>query len=129
MPLSEELLELLRHYWRAARPKVWLFPSARDASRAMDIKSAQRWYYLARDAAGIAKRGGIHTLRHCYATHLLEAGYDLHSLSQWLGHGYLSTTTRYLHLARPDLPEGARRAPLALLGALPKYDKPHDKPH
>ena len=129
MPLSEELLALLRSYWHTERPRSWLFPAARDASRGVDVKSAQRWYYLARDAAGITKRGGIHTLRHCYATHLLEAGYDLHSLSQWLGHGYLSTTTRYLHLARPDLPEGARRAPLALLGALPKQDKRHDKPH
>jgi site-specific recombinase XerD len=129
VPLSAELLALLRSYWHSERPRSWLFPAARDASRAVDIKSAQRWYYLARDGAGITKRGGIHTLRHCYATHLLEAGFDLHSLSQWLGHGYLSTTTRYLHLARPDLPEGARRAPLALLAALPKHDKTHDKPH
>ena len=125
VPLSEELLALLRDYWRVARPQAWLFPAARDASRAIDCKSAQRWYYLARDGAGITKRGGIHTLRHCYATHLLEAGFDLHSLSQWLGHGYLSTTTRYLHLARPDLPDGARRAPLALLAALHEHPTQH----
>ncbi len=125
VPLSAELLALLRDYWRVARPQAWLFPAARDASRAIDCKSAQRWYYLARDGAGITKRGGIHTLRHCYATHLLEAGFDLHSLSQWLGHGYLSTTTRYLHLARPDLPDGARRAPLALLAALHEHPTQH----
>jgi site-specific recombinase XerD len=83
------------------------------------VQQAQRWYCRARDAAGITKIGGIHTLRHCYATHLLEAGVDLYSLQQWLGHNHVSTTTRYLHLARPDLPEGARRAPLALLAALP----------
>jgi integrase/recombinase XerD len=118
VPLSEELLELLRQYWRAARPRDWMFPAARDAGRALDIKSAQRWYYFARDAAGITKRGGIHTLRHAYATHLLEAGYDLYSLQQWLGHNFVSTTTRYLHLARPDLPDGAKRKPLALLSAL-----------
>ncbi len=73
----------------------------------------------ARARAGITKRGGIHTLRHCYATHLLEAGADLHSLSQWLGHRHVSTTSRYLHLARPDAPDGARRDPLKLLAALP----------
>ena len=124
VPLSEELLALLRDYWRAARPQAWLFPAARDARRAIDCKSAQRWYYLAKGGAGITKRGGTHALRHCYVTHLLEAGFDLHSLSQWLGHGYLSTTTRYLHLARPDLPDGARRKPLALLAALHEQPAP-----
>jgi integrase/recombinase XerD len=119
VPLSAEVLELLRRHWRAEHPPSWLFAAKRDASRALDIKSAQRWYYQARDSAGITKHGGIHTLRHCYATHLLEAGVDLHCLSQWLGHGYLSTTARYLHLARPDVPDGARRTPLALLAALP----------
>lgn len=124
VPLSGEMLQVLRSYWRAERPVNWLFPAQRDTSRALDTKSAQRWYYLARDAAGITKQGGIHTLRHCYATHLLEAGVDLHCLSQWLGHGYLSTTARYLHLARPEVPDGARRTPLALLGALPQHTTP-----
>ena len=124
VPLADDLLERLRDYWHAARPREWLFPAARDASRPLDIKSAQRWYHLARAAAGITKQGGIHSLRHCYATHLLEAGVDLHCLSQWLGHRWLSTTARYLHLARPDLPDGARRAPLSLLGALPPPSPP-----
>jgi len=119
VPLSAEVLQLLRRHWRAEHPCSWLFAAQRDASRALDIKSAQRWYYQAKGSAGITKQGGIHTLRHCYATHLLEAGVDLHCLSQWLGHGYLSTTARYLHLARPDVPDGARRTPLALLAALP----------
>jgi len=124
VPLADDLLEQLRDYWHAARPREWLFSAARDASRPLDPKSAQRWYYLARDAAGITKVGGIHTLRHCYATHLLEAGVDLHCLSQWLGHGWMSTTARYLHLARPDLPDGARRTPLSLLGGLPPPSPP-----
>ena len=119
VPLSAELLELLRHYWRATRPVGWLFPASRDARQPLQLQSAQRWYYHARDAAGITKSGGVHTLRHCYATHLLEAGVDLHCISQWLGHRHVSTTTRYLHLVRPDVPDGARRTPLALLGALP----------
>ncbi len=119
VPLSAELLDLLRLYWRSAHPRQWLFGAATDANRSLNIEQAQRWYYRARAAAGITKAGGIHTLRHCYATHLLEAGVDLHSISQWLGHGHVSTTARYLHLARPDAPDGARRAPLALLASLP----------
>ena len=77
---------------------------------------AQRWYRRACAQAGNTKHGGIHTLRHCYfthckATHLLEAGVGLHSLQQWLGHGHIATTMRYLHLARPDAPDAARRQP------------------
>jgi site-specific recombinase XerD len=119
VPLSADLLEALRLYVQAVRPRPWLFAAATDASRPLNVEQAQRWYHRARDAAGITKAGGIHSLRHCYATHLLEAGVDLHSISQWLGHGHVSTTARYLHLARPDTPDGARRAPLALLSGLP----------
>lgn len=119
VPLSEDVLQLLRTWWRSSHCRPWLFAGVRDACRCIDTSSAQRWYYLARDGAAITKRGGIHSLRHAYATHLLEAGVDLYSLQQWLGHNHVSTTTRYLHLTRPDAPEGARRAPLALLGALP----------
>ncbi len=119
VPLAADLLETLRGYWRTARPQQWLFPGYDDVAQPVDIKTAQRWYRRARTAAGISKAGGIHTLRHCYATHLLEAGVDLHSISQWLGHRHVSTTARYLHLARPDAPDGARRAPLALLSSLP----------
>jgi integrase/recombinase XerD len=119
VPLAPDVLELLRTWWHSAHPRHWLFTGRRDDTRALDHGSAQRWYHRARVAAGIGKGGGIHTLRHCYATHLLEAGVDLHSLSQWLGHNHVSTTTRYLHLARPDAPDGARRDPLKLLGALP----------
>ena len=119
VPLAEDLLEMLRQYWRAARPRQWLFPCYGDVAQPVDIKTAQRWYRRARAAAGITKAGGIHSLRHGYATHLLEAGVDLHSISQWMGHRHVSTTARYLHLARPDAPDGARRAPLALLSSLP----------
>ncbi len=119
MPLAPDVLEQLRAWWLLARCRDWLFCAARDSSQALDVTSAQRWYRAACAHAGITKRGGIHTLRHCYATHLLEAGVDLYSLQQWLGHSHVSTTTRYLHLARPDVPDGARRQPLNLLAALP----------
>jgi integrase/recombinase XerD len=119
VPLPPDLLELLRTYRRLMQPRGWLFTAAADGNRPLNIDQAQRWYHHARDAAGITKAGGIHLLRHCYATHLLEAGVDLHSISQWLGHRHVNTTARYLHLARPDAPDGARRAPLALLSSLP----------
>jgi integrase/recombinase XerD len=119
VPLSTDLLELLRLYRHVLCPRTWLFATAADVSRPLAIEQAQRWYQRARTAAGISKAGGIHVLRHCYATHLLEAGVDLHTISQWLGHRHVNTTARYLHLARPDAPDGARRTPLALLSGLP----------
>ena len=119
VPLAEDVLQLLRTWWHCAHPRMWLFAGQRDGSLPINDATAQKWYHTARADAGITKRGGIHTLRHCYATHLLEAGADLHSLSQWLGHRHVSTTSRYLHLARPDVPDGARRDPLKLLAALP----------
>jgi site-specific recombinase XerD len=97
--LSPRLLEELRAYWRQYRPAVWLFP-ARDGKRPMDVSTAQKFYYAAKGRAGITKRGGIHALRHAFATHLLEAGTDLHTIQRLLGHGDLGTTLRYFHLAR-----------------------------
>jgi len=119
VPLSEDVLELLRAWWRLTHPRSWVFAAARDCEQPLDANNAQRWYRAACAHAGITKRGGVHSLRHAYATHLLEAGVDLYSLQQWLGHRHVSTTTRYLHLVRPDVPDGARRQPLNLLGALP----------
>ncbi len=100
--LSPRLLEELRVYWRAYRPAHWLFP-ARDGKRPMDVSTAQKFYTAAKQRAGITKRGGIHALRHAFATHLLEAGTDLHTIQRLLGHGHLGTTMRYFHLARRTL--------------------------
>lgn len=119
VPLSDDTLAVARAWWQVGRPRGWLFGTQRDADQPLDIGMAQRWYRRACAHAGITKRGGIHTLRHCYATHLLEAGVDLYHLQQWLGHRHVSTTMRYLHLARPDAPQAARRRPLALLSSLP----------
>ena len=97
--LSSRLLAELRAYWRQYRPARWLFP-ARDGRRPMDVSTAQKFYYAAKLKAGITKRGGIHALRHAFATHLLAAGTDLPTIQRLLGHGDLGTTMRYLHLAR-----------------------------
>ena len=122
VPLASDVLELLRAWWHSSHPRLWFFPGQGDgrqtAPQPINDATVQKWYHGARAAAGITKRGGIHTLRHCYATHLLEAGVDLYSLSQWLGHRHVSTTGRYLHLVQPDVPDGARREPLKLLDAL-----------
>jgi integrase/recombinase XerD len=97
--LSAQLLEALRGYWRVARPSTWLFPSARRP-QPMDPSALQRAYEMAKRHAGITKPGGIHGLRHAFATHLLEAGVDLHTIQRLLGHRDISTTTRYLQLTR-----------------------------
>ncbi len=120
--LDEGLLAQLRQYWlscrRGARGTDWLFPASRDCSRALDVGMGQRYFNAARLAAGITKRGGIHLLRHGFATHLLEAGVDLNSVSKLLGHAHLSTTATYLRLAQPG--KGAPANALALLSNLPK---------
>ena len=118
VPLAADTLQMLRHWWLLAHPREWLFCAQSNSRQPLYEDSASRWFYAARAQAGICKSGGIHTLRHCYATHLLESGVDLHTLSKWLGHRHVSTTMRYLHLARPDAPDGMRAAPLQLLGAL-----------
>ena len=114
--LSPRLLETLRLYWRDRRPRTWLFPN-RAGTAPIDLKTAQRMYCAARDAAGIPREGGIHSLRHAFATHLLEVGVDLPTLQRLLGHGHVGTTMRYLHLARSRLT--GTTSPLELLDPLP----------
>ena len=110
--LSPRLLETLRIYWRVARPRHWLFPNSAGDGPLCE-QTAQRAYHAARHAAGIDHGGGIHTLRHAFATHLLEAGADIHTIQRLLGHGPVSTTMRYFHLARSRLT--GTTSPLELL--------------
>lgn len=110
--LTERLLTALRAYWRVFRAAPWLFPGQRP-DQPMSVRTASRAYHAAKARAGITKRGGIHALRHAFATHLVERGADLHTVQCLLGHRHIETTTRYLHLAPHAL--GRRGAPCDLL--------------
>jgi site-specific recombinase XerD len=101
--LSPQLLTALRDYWRQCRPGTWLFPQQRDRTRRMDGATAHRIVARAARRAGITRRVSPHTLRHCYATHLMEAGLDLRTLQMLLGHRSLKTTTRYTHVTDEHL--------------------------
>ncbi len=96
--LSPKLLELLRAYWRVERPAEWLFPNA-TAGRPISPKAAYLACRCAAQAAGIAKPVHPHSLRHAFATHLLEAGTNLRTIQILLGHANLETTARYLQVA------------------------------
>jgi site-specific recombinase XerD len=112
VPLPTLLLQELRHYWREHRYPDWLFPG--PTGRPLHVATLQRAFQKARRKAGLRQAATIHTLRHCYATHLLEAGTDLPTLQRLLGHSHLATTLRYLHLRSDRLPH--IRSPLELLG-------------
>lgn len=96
--LSKALLKTLREYWRACKPRHWLFPG-RDQSKPLDPTAAQRMIALARLKARIDKRASFHTLRHSFATHLMESGTNVRVIQALLGHRSLHTTERYTHLA------------------------------
>ena len=100
--LSPQLLTVLRGYWRLARPHYWLFPG-RDGDRPIDPQVLHAACRSACKAAGLAKRVTVHTLRHSFATHLLEAGTDIRIIQVLLGHSSLSTTARYTQVASTTL--------------------------
>lgn len=94
--ISSSLLQLLRRYWRIFHPASWLF-YGHDPLSPLSITTAQKVFQAAKQKAGIVKVGGIHSLRHAYATHQLAAGMPLHQLKELLGHSDLHSTMRYLH--------------------------------
>jgi site-specific recombinase XerD len=112
-PLSPRLLAELRRYWALSRPKLWLFAGTRKPDSPIRPHTVQRIFQRAKARAGITKDCGIHGLRHAFATHLLEAGVDVPTIQHLMGHGHISSTLRYFHLARKHL--GAARSPLELL--------------
>jgi len=95
--LSEQCLDLLRVYYRSEQPEEWLF-FGKDKSVPMSVGTAQSIYYQAKELAGVTRGRGIHTLRHCFATHAMEAGVELFIIKRWLGHTSIKTTCKYLHL-------------------------------
>ena len=96
--LSEQLLAILRHYWRRTRPPVWLFPGP-NPSYPITPRTLQRACREAADAAGLDKSVTVHTLRHSFATHLLEQGVDIRVIQDLLGHRHIQSTTRYARVA------------------------------
>ncbi len=116
--LSEPLLHLLRTYWKASRPQGWLFPGQNPVNP-LTTRQLRRAFDGARVAAGIDKRVSLHTLRHCFATHLLEQKVDIRVIQVLLGHKKLDTTARYSQVASTTL--RAVKSPLEHLspGPLP----------
>lgn len=106
IPLSPALLQTLREYWRWKKPRTYLFPSS-EGHRGKEQPTSDRtvWYACIEAArhAGLSKRVTPHTLRHSFATHLLEGGTDLRTIQILLGHGDLETTAKYLHLSQRHL--------------------------
>ena len=103
--LSKKLLVELRSYYREYRPKTYLFPSAfkKKKDQPLSYETIRSVYEDARKKAGVKKGAGIHTLRHSFATHLLEAGYDIRKIQVLMGHARLTTTMIYLHVSRETL--------------------------
>ena len=117
VPIAPEMVQRLRDFWRNHRHPQWIFPSPgrnwrfdsrqlnarlRDAQSHLSVSAVQLAFRLARVQAGIRSEAHVHTLRHCFATHLLEAGVSLRLISEYLGHKSLDTTDIYLHLTAPN---------------------------
>ncbi len=100
--LSKRLLEELRSYWKLFRPSHWLFPGQRG-SRPINPTCAQKAFTATKRLAGIKKQGGIHMLRHAFATHLLESNVDVRTIQKLMGHKYMETTARYMQVTQQRL--------------------------
>jgi site-specific recombinase XerD len=106
VPLSPKLLDALREYWRWKKPRVYLFPSSsghRGLQQPISDKTIWNACRQAARRAGLSRRMGPHTLRHSFATHLMEAGTDLRTIQLLMGHADLEHTTVYLHLSQRHL--------------------------
>ena len=111
--LSAQLLAILRGYWRRTRPPSWLFPGP-DPSCPITARSVQRACCQAVETAGLDKAVTVHTLRHSFATHLLEQGVDIRVIQHLLGHRQITSTTRYARVALHTIRQV--KSPLELLG-------------
>lgn len=118
--LSTRLLDELRSYWREYRPEKWLFVGQVPGDH-LPRETAARAFYAMKRRAGVVHGRGIHTLRHSFATHLLEAGVDLRTIQVLMGHNSIGTTLKYLHITQKRLTD--THSPLDLL----RLPKPEEK--
>jgi integrase/recombinase XerD len=109
IPLPDATLALLRQHWRSHRNPRWLFPSGQNNDQPMNESGVQKAFHLALQQSGVHKKATVHTLRHSYATHLLEAGVDLRVIQAYLGHASPATTALYTHLTAEIHTQSANR--------------------
>jgi site-specific recombinase XerD len=100
--LSKKLLPELREYYKTYRPEILLFPSHRKG-KPLTYETIRSVYEKAREKACVERGAGVHTLRHSFATHLLEAGYDIRKIQVLMGHTRITTTMIYLHVSRETI--------------------------
>jgi integrase len=115
VPLPKKTLQLLRDQWKSHKNKEWLFPAAGHGGKDMPYattpvsnSSVQVAFRKALKSAGINKKATVHSLRHSWATHLLEAGINLRLIQAWLGHSTPATTSVYTHLTEKAKTDGAK---------------------
>lgn len=111
--LSETILPVLRDYYRAYKPKDWLFPGD-DPNDHLSTRAAQQIFQDSKQRAGIIKPATFHSLRHSFATHLMEDGVDTRYVQELLGHGNIRTTERYTHVSEDAI--NRIKSPLDRLG-------------
>ncbi len=116
IPLPDAALEGLRSHWQSHRNPRWLFPAKHNPQVAMHETGVQKAFRMALQQSGVRKQATVHTLRHSYATHLLEAGTDLRVIQAYLGHSSPTTTALYLHLTAEINSQSANRINEMLAG-------------
>lgn len=100
--LSPMILNILREYYKYYHPKEWLFQGS-TPNKPISSRTIERVFEISKKKSGITKNATVHTLRHSFATHLLESGVDVYHIQQLMGHSSVKTTSIYIHLQRKDV--------------------------